>query len=452
MLSIARVFNILLMRRVMIGVCVACCLAGVVIVSVILPPIWQAHALVVLNTVKPDPVTGEMAAGQGAAAASYESTQINLITDYAVTGRVVDALGFQSDPDLIAQYQKRSSQDHRDFRTWAASLIAKNTKVKPVKDSNILDISYQAPTATAASTVANAILKAYIEVGLAFRTQAATQTADFYEGELSKLKAKLDDAVSAEADYERANGLVMTSDKIDVDSQRLQSLAGSGAPLVLPPPLADATKQSSLDLNAVNGQIASASKTLGPNNPQMQELMRRKAGLEALVAKDEAAAHAANAASAAGSGNTDRQLAAQRARVIANSDKIGHLQTLQQDVDQRRLDYQTAAVKFATYRAQSDLKSSDTFTPLPAELPERPLFPNWLLEIPGSIILGLMIGGLTAILMELLNRRVRVVEDLDQELDAPVIGVIPAPPGVRTGGFAGRGVRGSTPNVGIARA
>jgi succinoglycan biosynthesis transport protein ExoP len=452
MLSITRVLQILLMRRFLIGVCVACCLVGVIVVSLIVPPIWQAHAQVVLNTVKPDPVTGEMSAGPGAGAVSYESTQMNLITSYPVIGRVVDTMGLQTDPDIIAQYQARSSEDHRDFRTFAADLIAKNVKVKPVKDSNILDISYQASSANAATTIANAILKAYIDVGLAFRTDSAKQTADFYEGELTKLKVKLDDALAAQAAYERANGLVMANDKIDVESERLQSLAGSGAPLVLPPPLADATKQSSLDLASVNGQIASASKTLGPNNPQMQELMRRKAGLETLVAQDRAAARAANSAAAAGVGNTDRQIASQKAKVLANSDKIGHLETLQQDVDQRRADYQTAALKFATFRAQADLKSSDTFSPLPAEIPDKPIFPKWLLEIPGAIILGLMIGGLTALLMELMNRRVRVVEDLDRELDVPLIGVIPAAASARASRAATRRARGLNPNAGTARA
>jgi uncharacterized protein involved in exopolysaccharide biosynthesis len=339
---------------------------------------------------------------------------------------VVDALGAQSDPNLIAGYQARSSKDQRSFREWAADTIAKNIKVKTVKDSNILDISYLASSATAATTVANEILKAYIQVALSFRTQAATQNAEFYEGELTKLKTKLDDALAAEAAYERANGLAMANDKLDVDSERLQALASAGAPLVLPPPLADSAKQSEMELAAVNGQIAAASKTLGPNNPQMQDLMRRKAGLEALVLKDDAAVRAANSAAATGGGNTERQIAAQKARVIANSDKIGHLQTLQQDVEQRRNDYQTAALKFATFRAQSDQTSSDTFTPLSAEVPDKPLFPNWLLEVPGSIILGLGIGCLSAILLELLNRRVRVVEDLDQEVEAPVIGVIPA--------------------------
>jgi succinoglycan biosynthesis transport protein ExoP len=442
MLSLMRVWNILLMRRFLIGVCVACTLLGVIVVSLIVPPIWQAHAEVLLNTVKPDPVTGEAnAAIGGAGAIAYESTQANLMTSYAVTGRVVDALGAQTDPDLIAQYANRSSQDHRDFRSFAADLIAQNIKVKPVKDSNILDITYSASSASSASTIANLILKSYIDVALAFRTQAAQQTAEFYEGELKKLRAKLDDAVTAEAAYERANGLVMANDKQDVDSERLQALASAGAPLVLPPPLADAAKSSELDLATVNGQITSASKTLGPNNPQMQELMRRKADLEKLVVKDESAVRAANGAAAAGSGNSERQLAAQKSRVLASSDKIGHLETLHQDVADRRNDYQTAALKFATFRAQADQTSSESFTPLPAETPSKPLFPNWLLEIPGAIVLGLGIGGLTALLMELLNRRVRVAEDLDQALDVPVVGVIGAPSSGRSRAAAARAAR-----------
>jgi uncharacterized protein involved in exopolysaccharide biosynthesis len=426
MLSINRVAQILLRRRFLIACCVAFCLAGVIAVSLILPPIWVAHAQVMLNTVKPDPVTGEMTAGTGGALAAYESTQIALMTDYSVTGQVVDDLGLQTDPNFIQTYQNRSAEDQRDFRTFAADTIAKNIKVLPVKDSSILDIAYSSNSAGSATSIANEILKAYIKTALAFRTQSAEQSAQFYETELAKLKAKLDDAVAAETTYERANGLAMAGDKLDVDSARLEALANSPAPLVLPPPLADSSKSSELELSAVNAQIASASKTLGPNNPQMQELMRRKSGLEALVAKDEAAVRAANGAAANGGGHTDRELALQKSRVIANSDKIGHLETLKQDVEQRRNDYQSAALKFATFRAQADQTSSGTFTPLPAHTPDSPLFPNWLLEIPGALILGFMIGALTAVLIELFNRRVRVVEDLQQEFDEPVIGVIPA--------------------------
>jgi uncharacterized protein involved in exopolysaccharide biosynthesis len=342
-------------------------------------------------------------------------------------GKAVDSLGWLSDPNLIEKYQHRSASDHRDFRSWAAGILESNTTAKPLKSSMLLDITYSASDPVVAKNVADAIEKAYVETTLTFRTQDAAHNAEWYEGELKKLKAKLDDALSAEAAYERANGVVMANDKMDVDTARLQSLASSGAPLVMPPALVDATKNSEMELAQVNAQIAAASKTLGPNNPQMQELMRRKSGLEALVAKDEAAARAAIAASAAGGGNTDRQLAGEKSRVIAQSDKVGHLQTLQQDVDQRRTDYQTAAEKFAVFRAQADQDAPHQLTPLPAEIPKEPLFPNWPLAIAGSIVLGLLIGCLGALLLELLNRRVRAPEDLDDDLQIPVIGDIGAP-------------------------
>jgi uncharacterized protein involved in exopolysaccharide biosynthesis len=426
-MSINRLFQILLARRNFILICLVSCIVGVVVVTAIIPPIWQASARVILNTLKPDPVTGEMVAPNGGAATSYESTQLSLITDYAVLGKVVDSLGWLSDPNLIEQYQHRSSKDRRDFRSWAAGILKDNTTAKPVRDSTMLEITYSSSNPVQAKIIADAIEKAYVETTLAFRTQEAAHNADWYEGELKKLKTKLDDALTAEAAYERANGVVMANDKMDVDSARLQSMASAGAPLVMPPAMVESTKTSEMDLAQVNAQIAAASRTLGPNNPQMQEMTRRRSGLEALVAKDEAAARAAMAAAAAGSGNTDRQIAAEKSRVIAQSDKVGHLQTLQQDVDQRRTDYQTAAEKFAVYRAQADQDTPQTLTPLPAEIPKSPLFPNWPLAIGGSVVLGLLIGCLGALLMELLNRRVRAPEDLDDDLQIPVIGIIGAP-------------------------
>jgi capsular polysaccharide biosynthesis protein len=50
-----------------------------------------------------------------------------------------------------------------------------------------------------------------------------------------------------------------------------------------------------------------------------------------------------------------------------------------------------------------------------------------MLEIPGSIVLGLFVGVLGSMLLELLNRKVRSVEELDDVLEAPVVGVVGAP-------------------------
>ena len=427
-MSLNGLWQIILARRNFIAMCAVCCLVGVVIVSLVVPPIWQGQSRVLLNLVKPDPVTNELAAGSsGSSTGAYVGTQMSLITDYSVTGKVVDALGWLSDPNLIQQYSNRDSGDHRDFRAWAADIIARSAKVKPLKDSTILEISYTANNPTAAKAVADALRTAYIQTSLAMGTEDAARTAQWYEGELEKLKGKLDTAVEAQAQYERANGLEMANDKMDVESARLQSLASQGAPMMIPPEMVNAAKQSGMELAAVNAQIVAAEKTLGPNNPAMLELQHKKTELEALNRKDESAAHAAISATGAAAAEVNREIQAQKSKVLAKSDQIAHLQTLQQDVELRRNEYETAAAKFAVYRAQADQTNANTLTPLPTPAPSTPLFPNWLLEIPGSIALGLGIGVLGAMLLELLNRKVRSVEELDDVLQLPVVGVVGAP-------------------------
>jgi uncharacterized protein involved in exopolysaccharide biosynthesis len=425
-MSLNALWQIILARRNFIAMCVVCCLVGVVVVSLVVPPIWQGQSRVLLNLVKADPVTNELAAGSsGSSTGAYVGTQMSLITDYSVTGKVVDELGWLSDPNLIQQYH--DSGDRKDFRAWAADIIARNTKVKPLKDSTILEISYTANNPTAAKAVADALRGAYMQTSLAINTEDAARTAKWYEGELEKLKTKLDSAVEAQAQYERANGLEMANDKTDIESARLQSLAAQGAPPMIPPEMANSVKQSAMELASVDAQITSASKTLGPNNPTMIELEKKKSELESLNRKDESAAHAAISATSAAAAEMTREIQAQKSKVLAKSDQIAHLQTLQQDVDLRRNEYETAAAKFAVYRAQADQTNANALTPLPTPAPSQPLFPNWLLEIPGSIVLGLLVGVLGSMLLELLNRKVRSVEELDDVLEAPVVGVVGAP-------------------------
>ena len=409
-------------RRLFIGLCGLTCLVGAIVISMVLPPIWQASGRVMLNLAKADPVTGEAVAG--AQGGSYISTQMSLITDPQVLGKVADALGWTSDPNLMQSYQARSHNDKRDFRSYLADTLAQNTQVKPIRDSNILEVTYNGSTPEGARSVVENVLKAYIETSTALRSEQATKTADFYEQQLQKVKAKLDEAVTAETSFERKNGLVMSGDKSDVESQRLQSLAAAGNPVMLPPSMADASKPSEMELAQLDAQIAAASKSLGPNNPDMVAMTKKRSELVQLVRKDNAAVRAANAASASGAGQIARELAAQKSRVVADSEKIGKLQTLQQDVDVRRADYQQAAAKLAVNREAADQTQSNSLTNLGVQTPKSPLFPNWPLVIVGSFALGLALGVGVALLLELLNPKVRSVDDLTHRLDAPVIAVV----------------------------
>jgi uncharacterized protein involved in exopolysaccharide biosynthesis len=419
-MSIIQFLKIFWVRRMLILAATVSCLVGALIVCAILPPRWDAHSRVMLNTLKPDPVTGQIPGGRG-----YVSTQIELITDYAVARQAAERLGLPSDPSLIAAYRKRPASDQRDFSRFLADLIISNTKVKLLEDSNILDITYTSTTPDNAKAVVDEITRAYIDASLTFKRDDGERSATWYQGQMAKAKDALDQATAALAAYERANHIVLEDGKTDAESARLEVLNHQSVPIIMSPNGGAVTSQSSMELAALDGQIEAASRTLGPNNPELQALRSRRQTLAALAAKDQAAAR--SAAQGGGSGILEDQVNRQKEKVIAQSEQIGRLTQLKQDVDLRRDEYTKMASKAAEFHEQA-LTSDSGITPLGnAAIPKAPAFPNYLLIVPGSIVLGGGVGVIVALLMEFLGRRVRGPDDLSMIEEIKVICIVPGP-------------------------
>jgi succinoglycan biosynthesis transport protein ExoP len=433
-MGISQFFRLLWARRMITVVSTVCCIIGMYLAVLILPERWEAHSRIMLNTIKPDPVTGEVI---GAAARAYVSTQIELITDYSVAGRVVDDLKWLSDPTLIHAYQSRPGSDQRDFRHWAAQLVIDNTKVKLIKDSNILDIIYAGTSPAQAKTVADALSHAYVQENLAFRTEDASRNADWYSQQADKSKQQLDAAEAKKGDFERENHILLNDNRTDVDSVRLQALAMTSAStgaLAAAGPVAPSA--ASIELAQIDAAIAQDAKTLGPNHPEAELVSREEANSNRL-SKGVAAS-----AATAGVGALDRAVEAQKQRVIAERGKVEQLKQLQDDVDRRREEYNRSAARSAALRQEGSTLETGLTMLGSAITPKSAAFPNYLLLIPGAIVLGLAIGVLVSLLAELLNRRVRGVEELEADFGGPVLSVIPsAMPKTKQVGFGAQFVR-----------
>ena len=430
-MSILQFLRIIWARRWLVGAATVACVLGAYLVTLIVPPRWDATSRVMMGLLKPDPVTGLVI---GNSAGAYVTTQMELVKDYAVAGQVADQLGWLSDPGLIDQWQHRPASDQRDFRRWLAQIVIDRTKVKVPEGSNILEITYTGGNPNDAKTVADALSQAYIDTSLAFRRDQATRDADWFESQATKIKTQLDAAAAAQADYERQNGIVMADDKTDLDTARLRSLAAAGAPAAAPfiassVPLSSA---ASIQLAQVDAQIAEASKTLGPNHPELLALKANRAALAQQVAQDQAAARAqagaAASAASAGAGAVDRAVQQVKTRILGESDKLAHLNQLAATVNLLKDEYDKTSGRAADLRQEAAVADTG-LTPLgKAATPKSPSFPNRLLIIPGSFALGLAAGILVALLMELFNRRVRGVEDLRSLADTPLLAVIAGPP------------------------
>ena len=285
----------------------------------------------------------------------YAATQIELITDPTVAGQVAEQMGWLSDPQLIAAYQSRSSGDQRDFRSWLAQIIIDNTKAKILaRQQYHRDHLQRRQRRSTPRPAAEILRKVYIDNcvftaprGRRRRTPSSTSSRR------SKRRRPSTPRSTAETTFERQNGLVMANDKIDVDSARLQALRGlprrrrlgAGRDRARP------TRRPRWNWRRSTPRSPRSSKVLGPNNPDLQALKSRRAALAATVAQERAANKAMTSRARPTPAPSSARWQAQKSKVIANSDKIGRLTQLQNEVNMRREELNHIQERITQYRA-----------------------------------------------------------------------------------------------------
>lgn len=422
-MSFVQFFRILWARRWITVLTTLTCFLGAMLVASLLPARYQGKSRLILDIVKPDPVTGEMV--NAGFAKTYVQTQTELIKDYRITGKVVDDLGWTSSPDMAAAYARRSPDDKRDFRRWLAQRISDNTEAQLIDFSNIMEIQYTSDNPETAARVADAVRTAYVNETLALRRDEAVENEAWFRKQADRVRADLNAAEKKKSDFEKANGIIMQDNNVDADTAKLNALAAAQpainlGSLVSNPGISPAQAQ----LEQINASISNTEKVLGPNNPDLIALKKQR----------DALAQVARASTPTVSrGPAGPSIAAlyseQQRKVLAQRGKVAEAQQLAADVTVLRDQYAKTVQK----AADEQQKSESTITGLTllgnATEPTSPVFPKWPLVIAGSLGLGFLFGLLLSMLVELLARRVRGPEDLNIA-GVPVVGIMAsnAPP------------------------
>ena len=429
--------RILIARRwIIVGSLVVCTLLAVGVASR-LPERFPAKARILLDVIKPDPVTGEVIATQFVR--GYTKTQIELIQDYRVAGDVVDRKGDATNPSVIEMWKDDTDNSgNPDIRRWLAERIIEHTKADLVEGSNILEITFEAPNPEVARTTVGLLRDAYIDASLRFRTDAAGRTADWYRQQADKAQIALVGAETAKSSYERANGLVVGAGGVDAETAKLQGLQAAlltarGAVGQQEFNMAQSAGTSGMvenlkmQLAGADDQLQQAGERLGTSHPTYQALVQRRQLLQRQLASERGATRS-NGGGAAASRRTiaqlDSEYRAQKNLVLGMKDKLDKLGALGREVDLRRTQYEKAAARTADLKLQADVNETGLVLlgdPVSTGLPS---FPNIPLITTMAVLGGLVLGLVLAIFVELLGRRVRGSEDLAAAARVPVLAVI----------------------------
>ena len=365
----------------------------------------------------------------------YVGTQIRLVSEYEVTGLVVDKLGWLNDPNVVTAWETETGGTG-DLRRWAAARIADNTFAGTIGGSGILEIGYSATDPTYAARVAELLRQAYISQSLANRAAMAARAAVWAADRETKAAAALKVAEQTSADFAKANGILLNPQHQSVDVVELQQIqamlttrhgqsgsrtiegmrSASGAPGVV---------RSKAQLAEMDQGLSVLSDRLGVQNPELKALELARERLQGSVARETAIARSTGAQFASLS---TAEVAALEAKyrdkqryILDHKAAYDQFSALQREAALRLALQQSAAQSLLSLNQMASISESGLVVFGDVVTDTKPSFPA--IPLIGSLaaLFGLALGVACTLFTELRERRVRGSEDLAFSSQAAVL-------------------------------
>ncbi|HMM54765.1 MAG TPA: chain length determinant protein EpsF [Candidatus Desulfobacillus sp.] len=424
--------------------------ATTLIVSLLLPSQYTADTAVVVDVKSPDPILGTVM--PGLISPGYMATQIDIINSDKVAYRVIRMLKLADNPTVQAQW--RDDTDGRGaIEPWLAKLLKKKLDVKPSRESNVIAISYTASEPKFAQAMANAFAEAYIESSIDLRAEPAKQYATWFDERTRQLREQLEAAQGKLSAYQREKGIVAGEGRLDIENARLAELStqlaiaqGQKADTqsrqaqtrassdTLPEVVQNSLIQGlRADLARQESKLKEIGAQLGENHPQYKQLQAQIDELRARVSAETSrvagSVGTANLASRMKESELQAAIEAQKARVLELKQQYDELAVLQREVESAQRAFDLVSQRLTQTSLESQVSQTNLVLLSPAAEPIEPSSPKILLNTLIAVFLGTLLGVGGALLMELMDRRVRAVEDIAELINLPVLGIMEAASG-----------------------
>lgn len=441
-MTINQLLNSLRARwKIAAGITVAGSLLAVAY-TLIAPKKYEARATVVVDGRSSDPIG---AYGTSAGMNTLMSTQFDIIWSDRVARKALEKSGLLASPVLRDLWQKKAD-GKGSYNQWAATFIKTNLEVKPSRDSNVIQIGYEAEDPRFAAAMANAFAQAYVDVSLELRVSPARQYTQYFDDSLTKAKQRLDEARTKLSAYLRANDLVSSDERYDVELNKLNEL--SQQVVMMRSLSADSSNRasqgasrpdrmqevisnpviSSIKANIVQEQakVEQLTATLGDAHPTVKQSraaiaeLQQKLNIETRrVAESVGVTSTVNRAREA---ELTAAYDAQRKRVLKLKEVRDTAAILTKDMQSAELAYDAISARLNQTSLEGQANLTNVHILNSAEEPSVPAKPNAMINLVVGTVLGAISGLITAFFVETSNRRIRAEEDLEEAFgEAPLV-------------------------------
>jgi capsular exopolysaccharide synthesis family protein len=478
--NLAQYWQVVVRRRRLILVCLALAAAAGVVVTMMTKPAYQATAVVDIERQHSAPVSFARDS-YGGGEPEFLPSQTQLMQSREIAERVVKRLNLLADKDFNPKrYQKfRADSKGRvpvpteQAITSAALDVQGRIDASIVRGTSLVEVSCTAPTAKLASDMANAVAEAYMDWNGESRFKTIGQSAQFLAAQIDQAKSEIEskekellaygqrrdmltssdssvNPAAARLDASTRDLAAATTDRINKEA-RFQELRDMPSEAIGDGIGAAQVMNIRGDLQKLEREYQDKLAIYKPELPAMKTLQKQIENTrESLAgAQKDAAQKAIEVA------RTEYMTAQRREQNL-----LGIIRSQKNDAYSQSgeaLEYKNLRVEIETKRALLDnLLRQQGETEVMTRMrddqiasarivdralpPGRPFKPSYQKNLVIFLFLGAVLGIGLAFVMSYLDRSLRTPEQVEQLLNLPALGVIPAVDRVALGPGLARGL------------
>jgi capsular exopolysaccharide synthesis family protein len=470
-LSIAEYIGLVRRHWKLIAVlCVLCISAGVIHYS-ITPKAYMATATLQIERRGLSPVLGNSNPWlENYWNLEFYPTQYELLKSRGLAERVVKHLDLMNDPvfnpgaasveaarNPTAGKGAPTASDDEAVLGQLAERLRGGLAVEPVRNTQLVLISYRSDKPDFAAKAANGFAEAFIDMGVESRFSNAGKASSFLGSQIEALKQEIDDKEKKLQAFSRRRDIVTLDPAANVTLQRLEALNGSYIEAkkariekesayreILTAPretVADTLSEGVVsDLRAeqlrLERDYETKLKTYKPDWPAMVELKTQiekgQQHLDGVIAEmvgtAQKGAYAAYQTSLRQEQSLEAELQKLKGEAMDQSSDAVEYTNLQTEIKTRRnlLDelLRSQSETEVTARLQ-DTRDSNVHIIDHALVPGGPFYPSLRKDVTTGLLIGLLLSAALVLVIEFLDRTIKTPEEVERRLGLSTLAVIP---------------------------
>jgi succinoglycan biosynthesis transport protein ExoP len=450
--SMRAYWEILSRRRWQILTVVFVVLTIVAIYTFKMKPVYQATAQLEIDSESPLIQSLKDLSENLPTDEAFLETQVKVLQSDNLGWQTIQQLGLGQNPAFTGDTPGASSggTDPRILRGKLMREFNSDVSVALVRNTQMVQVSFESTDPELAARVANTLVNNYIEYNFAKKFNATRKASGWMEQQLDELKAKVEKSQEALVQYERANSIVNVNEKQNVVEQRLSDLSKdlsnaqsdrqqkealyemvkanpNQVALLAQNELLQKLEEKYADLKS---QYVDALGQYGTNFPKVVRLRDQVNEIQSLIDRERKRTvdriqndyHAAVGREKLVSASVSEQ----KGEVGKTNQLLIQHNMLQREFETNQQLYQSLNQRLKDATVSAGLKATNIHIVDTAVAPSIPIRPKKTLNLVLGLAVGVLLGISLAVVLEgLEHSSIKTAEDVERLLPATCLALIP---------------------------